>query len=581
VVGIVVQGAPESVVIPTDSTTPWNWNWNWTTGSAPPAPASTPTSTPDWLWNWTAPAGAAPVAAPATTDTATAQTGTPGMWTWTWTWTRGDSTTSWTYQQACSCNWNWSWTWVWPAATTAPSAPNAETLPPPPANPQISQSNDSTAVAAAITSFDGQQNTTVSSDGGEATQYQGITSIQSATAAADASQVAPLNETIVTGGVIEGIKQANTILAAASAAAFDTASQHISQHQTGTSDGAVHTVDAGQVIGTIQSAVADAAAGQAHASNISHVWSATPANEASISQIDQTNEAVAITYATVESVTSQTTEQTQAGAGADQIAEAHQLALTVQANQASAHVGQASVKNWVELEIPWNGLWNPPISQSNTVSAGSVSTSYSTITQTIAQEASGEGIAWDQHAQQTATVKQGGAASSSASQSNLENLAGWSGTLVSPPSPAGTSDGAGGVGQTAGAPRVDNGLVVGGAPARPFRIVRGTVHLNGLLAAHVLVTNAGPGGTVTSTTPAATVTSPAGTSGSTPAEAFVHTLFNLLGAGSSALVLLLGAMPFAALLALFTIAALGVGRLQYAMPALGRSVDFARRERPG
>jgi hypothetical protein len=46
-------------------------------------------------------------------------------------------------------------------------------------------------------------------------------------------------------------------------------------------------------------------------------------------------------------------------------------------------------------------------------------------------------------------------------------------------------------------------------------------------------------------------------------------------------VLLLGTTPFAALLALFMIAALGVGRLQYAMPALGRSVDFARRERPG
>jgi hypothetical protein len=67
----------------------------------------------------------------------------------------------------------------------------------------------------------------------------------------------------------------------------------------------------------------------------------------------------------------------------------------------------------------------------------------------------------------------------------------------------------------------------------------------------------------------------------TPSERFVHTLFNLLGAGSSALVLLFGTTPFAALLALFMIAALGVGRLQYAMPALGRSVDFARRERPG
>jgi hypothetical protein len=579
VVGIVVPGAPESIVIPTDSTTPWNWNWNWTTGSAPPSPESAPTSTPDWVWNWTAPAGAAPVAAPATNDTATVQTGTPGMWTWTWTWTRGDWTTSWTYQQACSCNWNWNWTWVWPDATSTPSAPNAETLPPAPANPEISQSNDSSAAAASITSFDGQQSMTVSSDGGQATQYQGISSLQSAAALADASQVAPLNWSVVTGGVIEGIKQANTILAAASAAAFDTASQRISQHQTGTADGATHTVDAGQVIGTIQSAVADAAVGQAHASNITHVWSATPANQARISRIEQTNEAVAITYATVESLTSQTTDQSQVGAGSDQTAEAHQLALTVQSNTASAHVGQASVRNRVEMEIPWNGLWNPPISQSHTVSAGSVSTSYSTITQTIAQEASGEGIEWDLHAVQTATVKQGGAASSSAAQANLENLAGWTGTLV-PPALAGTAGGAAAV-QTAGAPT----LAGTRAGRLPRRIVPGSVHVAGRSAARVVLMNAPSVASATSHAPASSVagtaTAPAGSRPPTPTERFVHMLFNLLSAGSSALVLLLGAMPFAALLALFMIAALGVGRLQYTMPALGRSVDFARRERPG
>jgi hypothetical protein len=58
-------------------------------------------------------------------------------------------------------------------------------------------------------------------------------------------------------------------------------------------------------------------------------------------------------------------------------------------------------------------------------------------------------------------------------------------------------------------------------------------------------------------------------------------LLNLLGVLSSALVLFLGATPVAALLAPFMIAALAVGRLQYLAPALGRSADFARRERPG
>jgi hypothetical protein len=60
-----------------------------------------------------------------------------------------------------------------------------------------------------------------------------------------------------------------------------------------------------------------------------------------------------------------------------------------------------------------------------------------------------------------------------------------------------------------------------------------------------------------------------------------HVFLNLLGAMQRALLLLLGTTPFAALLALFTIAALGAARLQYPVPALGRSASFARRERPG
>jgi hypothetical protein len=575
-VAIVVPGLPEDVVIPTGSDTPWNWNWNWnwTTGSAPTDPGATPTSTSEWAWNWTPPAEGSPAAT-------SAPQGTPGMWTWTWTWTRGEWSVSWSYQQACDCSWTWNWTWVWPAdSPSAPTSPASALLPPPPANPQISQTNDSTAAAAAVTTFDGSQEMTISSDGeSDATQYQGITSIQSATASADAGQVDPRNTIIRTAGAIEGIKQLNRVAAASTAAAFDTATQTLEQTQTGTDDGAVHSVASTQVIGTLQTATSDAVATQAHALNLAHVWSQASGNQAWIQKITQTNESVALGFAAVESVASQSLNQTQTGAGSDQLADALQEAVTTQQNVAAAHVGQASVRNRIEMEIPWNGAMNPPIDQSNGVSAASISESYSEITQTAVQEASGEGVEWDQHAQQVAIVNQGGTASSSASQSNIDNLAHWTGTLATPPPGTVRGGGASTFGQAADAPVADS-LIFGDSPPPLSGVLAGSVELSRLAAARILTAPHGSRGfDSTGAAPgprAATASAPM-----TPSERFVHTLFNLLGAGSSALVLLLGTTPFAALLALFMIAALGVGRLQYAMPALGRSVDFARRERPG
>ena len=575
-VAIVVPGLPKGVVIPTSSDTPWNWNWNWTTGSAPTDPGATPTSTPDWTWNWTAPTEDSPAAT-------SAPQGTPGMWTWTWTWTRGEWSVTWSYQQACNCSWTWNWTWVWPAdSPSAPTSPASALLPPPPANPQISQTNDSTAAAAAVTTFDGSQEMTISSDGeSDATQYQRITSIQSATASADAGQVDPRNTIIRTAGLIEGIKQVNRVAAASTAAAFDMATQTLVQNQTGTDDGAVHSVASTQVIGTLQTATSDAVAAQAQASNLAHLWSQASGNQAWIQKITQTNESVALGFAAVESITSQALSQTQTGAGADQVADALQEAVTTQQNVASAHVGQASVRNRIEMEIPWNGAMNPPIDQSNGVSAASISTSYSEITQTAVQEASGEGVEWDQHAQQIAIVNQGGSASSSASQSNIDNLAHWTGTLATPPSATVASGGSPSFGQAGEAPPADD-LIFGAPPLALSGVLGASVELSRLSAARIVTAPRGPAsfdnaGTAPGSPRAATASPPT----MTPSERFVHTLFNLLGAGSSALVLLLGTTPFAALLALFMIAALGVGRLQYAMPALGRSVDFARRERPG
>jgi hypothetical protein len=224
---------------------------------------------------------------------------------------------------------------------------------------------------------------------------------------------------------------------------------------------------------------------------------------------------------------------------------------------------------------------NPPIDQTNGVSAASISTSYSEITQTAMQEASGEGVEWDQHAQQVAIVKQGGSASSSASQSNIDNLAHWTGTLATPPSGIVAGRSGSSFGQAGEAPLAETSLIFGAPPLTLSGVLGSSVELSRLSAARIFVAPHGPNVLVSSTGAAPGPRAATASAPMTPSERFVHTLFNLLGASSSALVLLLGTTPFAALLGLFMIAALGVGRLQYAMPALGRSVDFARRERPG
>jgi hypothetical protein len=253
------------------------------------------------------------------------------------------------------------------------------------------------------------------------------------------------------------------------------------------------------------------------------------------------------------------------------------MAITTQAQQAGVQVAQASVTNRATIEIPWNGIWNPPIDQSNEVSAVAVSTAYSGIFQTAVQEESGAGIAWDEHAVQTAIVLQSGSASGGASQSFIENVVGWTGVLASP-----SSAGGNGFAWQGGAPTADGGMIFG-TPPLPAAAVRpghvhGFSHSFGVAALKKSAWAALPAGT--SSAPLAAAHTVSGSSTSSSSQ-YRHILLALLGAMSSTLGVFFGTTPFAALLALFMIAALGVGRLQYAVPALGRSADFARRERPG
>ena len=579
-VAVVIPGNPADVSIPTDATTPWNWNWNWTTGAAPTTPDATPISSPDWNWNWTAPADETTT----TSDTST-PAAVPGHWTWTWIWTRGDGwTTTWTYDQPCSCTWSWTWTWTWPGTTEDAPQTNAAPaeLPAPPVDPQIVQTNTSSAAAAALTTFDGTQTSISATDGDPvlATEYQGITSDQNAVASADAAQLRPVNLNVVTAGRIQKNTQVNETVAAASAAAFDAAFQAITQNQAGTQDGAVHAVDAAQVIVTAQNATAHAQSAQADAANVIQVWSQALGNQALIGAVSQANRAVSAAYAAVASETTQIVDQSQIGGGADQLAASLQVAIVAQAQQAAVEAAQASVKNRATIEIPWNGVWNPPIDQSNNVSAVAVSTAYSGIWQTVVQAEAGDGIAWDEHAVQTAIVTQSGSASGGAAQSFHENVAGWNGVLAS------DSGNAGGGGlsfaSATASPSSDAGMIFGTAPARIGGVLGVSAYRFVWLASAESRLSGTPGialtGTGTSVPPADAHTARAVDAGSSQ---YRHLVLNLLSAMSSTLGLFVGTSPFAALLALFMIAALAVGRLQYVAPALGRSADIARRERPG
>jgi hypothetical protein len=571
VVAVVIPGDPSQVAVSADPNQPWNWIWDWTDGAAPSGSDAAPTASPDWNWSWGDQQTAQPPAA------------TPGHWTWTWVWTRGDGTTfTWTYDQLCNCTWNWVWTWTWPA--DSPSTPPAVTAPAvgaPPAEPQVSQTNTSSAAAAALTTFDGQQTTVSSTDGDPSgtTANQEIASSQEAVATAAAAQVRPLNVSLVTAGELDGLTQLNAVAAGASAGVFDTASQSITQNQSGTDDGAAHTVDAAQTISTTQTASAHADSVQADVVNATHVWSQSIGNHARIGSINQKNRAVTAAYAAVASETTQTIDQSQTGGRADQLAAAIQAAIVNQAHVAAVNNSELADSNRALIEIPWNGLWNPSVDQSHSVSSVAVSTAYSGITQTIVQEESGDGVGWDEHALQVAVVDQSGLAAGHAEASYRDNLALWNGAVAAPPSASsGSVTPLSGI---AGGRRLIAPIRIFGPPSSfPGSVwVGGSEFVFAVRSGTLLHVSAG--GTVQAAATSATPSSPHGSTSPGHSNPYRHALLNLLGVLSSALVLFLGATPVAALLAPFMIAALAVGRLQYLAPALGRSADFARRERPG
>jgi hypothetical protein len=603
VVSIVVAGVPKQVKVPAGDT-PWAWNWTWTTGQAPVDPSAAGTSTATWDWTWTAPLDPAP---DTTTSSAKPQS---GQWTWTWTWTRPDgTTTTWTYSQACSCSWAWSWTWNWPASTAsnAPAAPPTTTVAAPPTDPTVSQKNESSATAVALTTFTGSQDVAVTSDGtatGLASSDQGIVSQQDSQAAADVVQTRPSNESIVTAGEIEGVDQLNRVAATAIATTYDESVQAVKQSRLATDDGAIHSLDAVQRIETLQSVYAGVSAAQTDARNVNRVWSAFGPSAAKLGKVTQLSQAETLTIADAESAVQQVIDQGQIGGGADQTAVATQMALTSQAQTASSRVAQSRVTNLNDVSIPLNGISNPPVVQSNSVSTVSTSYAGSEIDQSIVQSESGDGIEWHVTATQEATVKQSGAASSAASQSDRTNTAGWNGQTATPVvsttpgTPAGLSAPPLTFIAYASSPAFQE--PGGGAPHRRIHVSRPRVRIVvtghtsavrhvglswlGIIHSPATVA-AGSGSPLASFRNASSARAggngPSGSAGrsSSPPLPTKHD-FNLLGTMSTAPPALLSA-GFAALLEPIRLAAPGVGRLQHDAPALGRPVDTALRERPG
>ena len=113
---------------------------------------------------------------------------------------------------------------------------------------------------------------------------------------------------------------------------------------------------------------------------------------------------------------------------------ASQTAGASQVSTASAQTSQVHVGNVDWVVIPAFGIWNPSLSQSNSVGSYAFTSSSSAIGQTVNQAVtnSSDVVSFDLQASQDGKVIQSGFASSAQAQANRTNLAGWGGLVVVP-----------------------------------------------------------------------------------------------------------------------------------------------------
>jgi hypothetical protein len=223
--------------------------------------------------------------------------------------------------------------------------------------------------------------------GGTQIAGQSAENTQTADADADATQIAPTNESIAVRIGSKGdngeVRQANDAIALAGALNANKTTQDVGQSQAGGGGKQV----AGQSADSDQSAHADADADQKHPTNVNiSVRIFSPGDDGPVSQ---SNTAVAGALAGNGNATSQTAAQSQGGGSGGGSQVAGQKAENDQVAHADADATQVHPKNQnisVRIFSPGD---NGPVSQSNTVAAGALAANGNHTTQSVTQSQAG------------------------------------------------------------------------------------------------------------------------------------------------------------------------------------------------
>ncbi len=359
---------------------------------------------------------------------------------------------SFSMSQACACSWVWNWAWTGGPSTdaSAPASPAAAPADSPAAAaPQVAQSNVLSTSATAAASSATSQTVSLAIGAGSlaspvitfpAAIAQQISASQLARAVSQGFQTAPSNLSVVSSGVLSGLSQSNSGSASSTASTDFRAAQTVS---VGADEALPTHASSAQSIANAQSVTADAQTVQTGVFNVSHISSYAP-SPATIGMIGQSNSAASFAFGVTVDRVFQIVSQFQGGTG-PQSDTAAQTATVSQVSNASAQTSQTHVGNVDEMVIPAFGMWNPSLSQSNSVDSYAEASSSSVTSQTVNQAVTNtsDSVSFDLQAEQDGSVTQSGTASSTQAQANRVNRAGWGGIAAAPqasaPAPAETA----------------------------------------------------------------------------------------------------------------------------------------------
>jgi hypothetical protein len=258
---------------------------------------------------------------------------------------------------------------------------------------------------------------------------QQISASQLAEAFSQASQTDASNLSVISSGILGGLSQLNSATADSTASAAFNAVETVSVGADGPLSSPASSV---QSIASSQTASASAQTVQTGAFNLNQISSFQP-SLAMIGTVGQANSAASFAFAVAVGSVFQVVSQFQGGTG-PQSDLASQTAGASQASIASAQTSQAQVGNVNGVVIPAFGMWNPSLSQSNSIGSYAFTSSSSAIAQTVNQAVtnSSDVVGFDLQASQDGKVTQSGFASSAQAQADRVNLAGWGGVVAVP-----------------------------------------------------------------------------------------------------------------------------------------------------